>query len=337
MPRILAAPWLISVISATGVAVIVFARHGALASGDSLVVVATTVLSLWVWGLAGIAVGLWFPPAVALPVSFAVPVLWLILPPASSVLWVRHLTGDWFDCCQVDQTLAPAAVTGTLTVLAGVLVAAVFAIWGRSRPVRRSVRLLTGLGVAAALTAGVVLGSLQVDRFGAYPVVPRRVSVTCTTGKLVAVCVLPEHDGQARHVVSLADTAISRWQGYGVRTPSTLTEATDVRPGSRDLAALVASATYDTDFDILTQVSQALTVAPCQARDESPADIVQRQERAQAWMVRTAGVHIDGRMDAARFGLDPEAWNWATSLMAKPKAQQGRAVNADLDYLAACR
>ncbi len=338
VPRILAAPWLMSVLSATILSLIVFARHGAFSDGASLTVVATTLLSLWTWGLAGIAVGLWLFPALALSVSFAVPVLWLILAPANSVLWVRHLTGDWFDCCQVDQTLAPAAVTGTLTVLAGLLLAAGLAIWGRSRPVSRSVRLLTGLGVVAALTVGLILGSLQVRHLGWQPVEPRRVDVSCTTGQRVTVCLLPEHDGQAQHLVSLSDAAISRWQGYGVRTPSTLTEAPNAPSESRGIAALVTNAVYDTDVDILAQVSQAVTVAPCQeGGGEVPADVIQRQQRAQAWLVRTAGIDVGGKMDAARFGLDAEAWDWATTLSSRPKAQQGQAVNVDLDYLAACR
>ncbi|AZZ41746.1 DUF7224 domain-containing protein [Acidipropionibacterium jensenii] len=338
VPRVLAAPWLMSVVSATAVAVIVFARHRAFSGGASMAVVTTTILSLWVWALAGIAAGLWSPPVVALPVSFAVPVLWLILAPVNSVPWLRHLNGDWVVCCQVDQTLAPAAVTGTLTVLAGVLVAAGLAIWGRSRTMSRSVRLSIGPGVVAALALGLVLGGVQVHHLGWEPVDPRHAAVACTTGERVTVCVLPEHDGQARHIVSLADAAFSRWQVYGVRTPTSLTEATGLEPGSRDAAALVANARYDTDFDILNQVSQALATASYQAPGtQVPVEVIQRQQRAQAWLVRSAGAQVGGGMDAARFGLDREAWDWATALLVKPRAQQGRTVNADLDYLAACR
>ncbi|MDN5976304.1 hypothetical protein [Acidipropionibacterium jensenii] len=100
----------------------------------------------------------------------------------------------------------------------------------------------------------------------------------------------------------------------------------------------MANARYDTDFDILNQVSQALATASYQAPGtQVPVEVIQRQQRAQAWLVRSAGAQVGGGMDAARFGLDREAWDWATALLVKPRAQQGRTVNADLDYLAACR
>ena len=120
-----------------------------------------TVVSIWAWALAGIALGLSIPLAVAAPLALATPLAWVIFPPGMSIYWLRHLTGEWIDCCSVTQTLDPAVVAGTAAVNLGLLLASGLAV--QARVVRKGRNLLLTTSIVV-LAGGLVIGASQVNQ-----------------------------------------------------------------------------------------------------------------------------------------------------------------------------
>ena len=129
--RVVMAPWVWSATVPTVLLTVLMSRHGFATHLLGWQVFGATVVSIWAWALAGIALGLSIPLAVAAPLALATPLAWVIFPPGMSIYWLRHLTGEWIDCCSVTQTLDPAVVAGTAAVNLGLLLASGLAVQAR--------------------------------------------------------------------------------------------------------------------------------------------------------------------------------------------------------------
>lgn len=252
--RVVMAPWVWSATVPTVLLTVLMSRHGFATHLLGWQVFGATVVSIWAWALAGIALGLSIPLAVAAPLALATPLAWVIFPPGMSIYWLRHLTGEWIDCCSVTQTLDPAVVAGTAAVNLGLLLASGLAV--QARVVRKGRNLLLTTSIVV-LAGGLVIGASQVNQMDAFPTRPREMALTCrpVTGTSARLCLLPEHEPQRSSVTAAMQRVWPVWARSGVQLPVVYSEqpvpdidavAVSASPGLTDpsrVTAALASAT----------------------------------------------------------------------------------------------
>ncbi len=262
------------------------------------------------WALLGFALGAVLPAAVALPTSLLAGYLWMALPGALEPVWLRHLTGFWFDCCLTDQALSGRAVTGTALVAVGLLAAAwtLLAV-GALRP--RLIRIGLPVGTAAVPA---VIACLVVSSLGPTPTVPRTSAVVCSPASPV-ICVWPEHKELLASAQDVAREAGSRWRAAGLAVPDRFSEkASDAGQGvaGRNAAGLsvIAGSTITVGFgdqpgpnDLLTSFVVAILPPPVpRCADTGPFLGADAYGYLSAWLFLVAGMpddQIEQRVDAA--------------------------------------
>ena len=330
--RILLGPVVASASVTTVLAVIFMARHGFASHPLGWAVLGVTLLSVWSWTIAGVALGLWLPVAVAAPLALAVPVAWMIFPPGMSIYWLRHLTGTWLSCCTITQTLNPVVITGTLAVqlllAGGVIVAS-------ARVARHGRRLSLCMGVLALVT-GFVAGAVQVGHLDAFPTIARETVVRCRAveGTGVQVCLLPEHESERSMLDSAAKRVFPMWRRAGIDLPRWYSE--QPLPGRKD-AVEPSVFSGMMGESIATARLAAATGRPfCSISDEEearPVEIIQYGGRIDAWLrqvARAAGLEVTGE------GVASEDSAWAKKLRTKDAAAQASAVRKMQEYLRGC-
>ena len=331
--RILLGPVVASASVTTVLAVIFMARHGFASHPLGWAVLGVTLLSVWSWTIAGVALGLWLPVAVAAPLALAVPVAWMIFPPGMSIYWLRHLTGTWLSCCTITQTLNPVVITGTLAVQLGLLAGGV--IVASARVARHGRRLSLCMGVLALVT-GFVAGAVQVGHLDAFPTIARETVVRCRAveGTGVQVCLLPEHESERSMLDSAAKRVFPMWRRAGIDLPRWYSE--QPLPGRKD-AVEPSVFSGMMGESIATARLAAATGRPfCSISDEEearPVEIIQYGGRIDAWLrqvARAAGLEVTEE------GVASEDSAWAKKLRTKDAAAQASVVRKMQEYLRGC-
>ena len=341
---IMAAPWTSAVGVPTALDVVIFIRDGAFTSIDAVPVIVTTIATAWVWALAGMAVGVAVRPALSVPLSLMVPVLWLIMLPASQTLWLRHLTGGWPSCCSVNSTLSWRAILATWTVLASVLAASLLVLGTRGRAMGPRPRMVAGL-VAVLVTGGLVGGASMVRGMGPDPIAPRTHGLRCDVVAEAKVCVWPEHEAAAARFKPVVATVFPVWRQAGVALPEVITEASlpdSASSGSRDgrIEYIYLGRSSPAPDDLLGSLTSDLATAPCLEREnvETPAWATVDQGRYRAWL-QLSGARALGlsEKDVRDGSIPTDQWHWAQEVLTQPAAQQAKAVNVVATRLSSCR
>ncbi|MEH1547792.1 DUF7224 domain-containing protein [Cutibacterium avidum] len=341
---IMAAPWASAVVVPTALDVVIFIRDGAFTSIDAVPVIVTTIATAWVWALAGMAVGVAVRPALSVPLSLMVPVLWLIMLPASQTLWLRHLTGGWPSCCSVNSTLSWRAILATWTVLASVLAASLLVLWTRGRAMGPRPRMVAGL-VAVLVAGGLVGGASMVRGMGPDPIAPRTHGLHCDVVAKAKVCVWPEHEAAAARFKPVVATVFPVWRQAGVTLPEVITEASlpdSASSGSRDdrIEYIYLGRSSPAPDDLLGSLTSDLATAPCLEREnvETPAWATVDQGRYRAWL-QLSGARALGlsEKDVRDGSIPTDQWHWAQEVLIQPAAQQAKAVNVVATRLSSCR
>ena len=341
---IMAAPWTSAVVVPTALDVVIFIRDGAFTSIDAVPVIVTTIATAWVWALAGMAVGVAVRPALSVPLSLMVPVLWLIMLPASQTLWLRHLTGGWPSCCSVNSTLSWRAILATWTVLASVLAASLLVLGTRGRAMGPRPRMVAGL-VAVLVTGGLVGGASMVRGMGPDPIAPRTHGLRCDVVAEAKVCVWPEHEAAAARFKPVVATVFPVWRQAGVALPEVITEASlpdSASSGSRDgrIEYIYLGRSSPAPDDLLGSLTSDLATAPCLEREnvETPAWATVDQGRYRAWL-QLSGARALGlsEKDVRDGSIPTDQWHWAQEVLTQPAAQQAKAVNVVATRLSSCR
>ena len=341
---IMAAPWTSAVVVPTALDVVIFIRDGAFTSIDAVPVIVTTIATAWVWALAGMAVGVAVRPALSVPLSLMVPVLWLIMLPASQTLWLRHLTGGWPSCCSVNSTLSWRAILATLTVLASVLAASLLVLGTRGRAMGPRPRMVAGL-VAVLVTGGLVGGASMVRGMGPDPIAPRTHGLRCDVVAEAKVCVWPEHEAAAARFKPVVATVFPVWRQAGVALPEVITEASlpdSASSGSRDgrIEYIYLGRSSPAPDDLLGSLTSDLATAPCLEREnvETPAWATVDQGRYRAWL-QLSGARALGlsEKDVRDGSIPTDQWHWEQEVLTQPAAQQAKAVNVVATRLSSCR
>ena len=341
---IMAAPWTSAVVVPTALDVVIFIRDGAFTSIDAVPVIVTTIATAWVWALAGMAVGVAVRPALSVPLSLMVPVLWLIMLPASQTLWLRHLTGGWPSCCSVNSTLSWRAILATWTVLASVLAASLLVLGTRGRAMGPRPRMVAGL-VAVLVTGGLVGGASMVRGMGPDPIAPRTHGLRCDVVAEAKVCVWPEHEAAAARFKPVVATVFPVWRQAGVALPEVITEASlpdSASSGSRDgrIEYIYLGRSSPAPDDLLGSLTSDLATAPCLEREnvETPAWATVDQGRYRASMQLSCARALGLSEKDVRDGSIPtDQWHWAQEVLTQPAAQQAKAVNVVATRLSSCR
>ena len=331
--RILLGPVVASASVTTVLAVIFMARHGFASHPLGWAVLGVTLLSVWSWTIAGVALGLWLPVAVAAPLALAVPVAWMIFPPGMSIYWLRHLTGTWLSCCTITQTLNPVVITGTLAVQLGLLAGGV--IVASARVARHGRRLSLCMGVLALVT-GFVAGAVQVGHLDAFPTIARETVVRCRAveGTGVQVCLLPEHESERSMLDSAAKRVFPMWRRAGIDLPRWYSE--QPLPGRKDAVELSVFSGMMGESIATARLAAATGRPFCSISDEEearPVEIIQYGGRIDAWLrqvARAAGLEVTGE------GVASEDSAWAKKLRTKDAAAQASAVRKMQEYLRGC-
>ncbi|MEH1499952.1 DUF7224 domain-containing protein [Cutibacterium avidum] len=341
---IMAAPWTSAVVVPTALDVVIFIRDGAFTSIDAVPVIVTTIATAWVWALAGMAVGVAVRPALSVPLSLMVPVLWLIMLPASQTLWLRHLTGGWPSCCSVNSTLSWRAILATWTVLASVLAASLLVLGTRGRAMGPRPRMVAGL-VAVLVTGGLVGGASMVRGMGPDPIAPRTHGLRCDVVAEAKVCVWPEHEAAAARFKPVVATVFPVWRQAGVALPEVITEASlpdSASSGSRDgrIEYIYLGRSSPAPDDLLGSLTSDLATAPCLERENvgTPAWATVDQGRYRAWL-QLSGARALGlsEKDVRDGSIPTDQWHWAQEVLTQPAAQQAKAVNVVATRLSSCR
>ena len=331
--RILLGPVVASASVTTVLAVIFMARHGFASHPLGWAVLGVTLLSVWSWTIAGVALGLWLPVAVAAPLALAVPVAWMIFPPGMSIYWLRHLTGTWLSCCTITQTLNPVVITGTLAVQLGLLAGGV--IVASARVARHGRRLSLCLGVLA-LSMGFVAGAVQVGHLDAFPTIARETVVRCRAveGTGVQVCLLPEHESERSMLDSAAKRVFPMWRRAGIDLPRWYSE--QPLPGRKDAVELSVFSGMMGESIATARLAAATGRPFCSISDEEearPVEIIQYGGRIDAWLrqvARAAGLEVTEE------GVASEDSAWAKKLRTKDAAAQASVVRKMQEYLRGC-
>lgn len=331
--RILLGPVVASASVTTVLTVIFVARHGFASHPLGWAVLGVTLLSVWSWTIAGVALGLWLPVAVAAPLALAVPVAWMIFPPGMSIYWLRHLTGTWLSCCTITQTLNPVVITGTLAVQLGLLAGGV--IVASARVARHGRRLSLCLGVLA-LSMGFVAGAVQVGHLDAFPTIARETVVRCRAveGTGVQVCLLPEHESERSMLDSAAKRVFPMWRRAGIDLPRWYSE--QPLPGRKDAVELSVFSGMMGESIATARLAAATGRPFCSISDEEearPVEIIQYGGRIDAWLrqvARAAGLEVTEE------GVASEDSAWAKKLRTKDAAAQASVVRKMQEYLRGC-
>lgn len=331
--RILLGPVVASASVTTVLTVIFVARHGFASHPLGWAVLGVTLLSVWSWTIAGVALGLWLPVAVAAPLALAVPVAWMIFPPGMSIYWLRHLTGTWLSCCTITQTLNPVVITGTLAVQLGLLAGGV--IVASARVARHGRRLSLCLGVLA-LSMGFVAGAVQVGHLDAFPTIARETVVRCRAveGTGVQVCLLPEHESERSMLGSAAKRVFPMWRCAGIDLPRWYSE--QPLPGRKDAVELSVFSGMMGESIATARLAAATGRPFCSISDEEearPVEIIQYGGRIDAWLrqvARAAGLEVTEE------GVASEDSAWAKKLRTKDAAAQASVVRKMQEYLRGC-
>lgn len=331
--RILLGPVVASASVTTVLTVIFVARHGFASHPLGWAVLGVTLLSVWSWTIAGVALGLWLPVAVAAPLALAVPVAWMIFPPGMSIYWLRHLTVTWLSCCTITQTLNPVVITGTLAVQLGLLAGGV--IVASARVARHGRRLSLCLGVLA-LSMGFVAGAVQVGHLDAFPTIARETVVRCRAveGTGVQVCLLPEHESERSMLGSAAKRVFPMWRRAGIDLPRWYSE--QPLPGRKDAVELSVFSGMMGESIATARLAAATGRPFCSISDEEearPVEIIQYGGRIDAWLrqvARAAGLEVTEE------GVASEDSAWAKKLRTKDAAAQASVVRKMQEYLRGC-
>ena len=331
--RILLGPVVASASVTTVLTVIFVARHGFASHPLGWAVLGVTLLSVWSWTIAGVALGLWLPVAVAAPLALAVPVAWMIFPPGMSIYWLRHLTVTWLSCCTITQTLNPVVITGTLAVQLGLLAGGV--IVASARVARHGRRLALCLGVLA-LRMGLVAGAGQVGHLDAFPTIARETVVRCRAveGTGVQVCLLPEHESERSMLDSAAKRVFPMWRRAGIDLPRWYSE--QPLPGRKDAVELSVFSGMMGESIATARLAAATGRPFCSISDEEearPVEIIQYGGRIDAWLrqvARAAGLEVTEE------GVASEDSAWAKKLRTKDAAAQASVVRKMQEYLRGC-
>jgi len=331
--RILLGPVVASASVTTVLTVIFVARHGFASHPLGWAVLGVTLLSVWSWTIAGVALGLWLPVAVAAPLALAVPVAWMIFPPGMSIYWLRHLTVTWLSCCTITQTLNPVVMTGTLAVQLGLLAGGV--IVASARVARHGRRLSLCLGVLA-LSMGFVAGAVQVGHLDAFPTIARETVVRCRAveGTGVQVCLLPEHESERSMLDSAAKRVFPMWRRAGIDLPRWYSE--QPLPGRKDAVELSVFSGMMGESIATARLAAATGRPFCSISDEEearPVEIIQYGGRIDAWLrqvARAAGLEVTEE------GVASEDSAWAKKLRTKDAAAQASVVRKMQEYLRGC-
>lgn len=331
--RILLGPVVASASVTTVLTVIFMARHGFASHCLGWAVLGVTLLSVWSWTIAGVALGLWLPVAVAAPLALAVPVAWMIFPPGMSIYWLRHLTVTWLSCCTITQTLNPVVITGTLAVQLGLLAGGV--IVASARVARHGRRLSLCLGVLA-LSMGFVAGAVQVGHLDAFPTIARETVVRCRAveGTGVQVCLLPEHESERSMLDSTVKRVFPMWRRAGIDLPRWYSE--QPLPGRKDAVELSVFSGMMGESIATARLAAATGRPFCSISDEEearPVEIIQYGGRIDAWLrqvARAAGLEVTEE------GVASEDSAWAKKLRTKDAAAQASVVRKMQEYLRGC-
>ncbi|MBP2584663.1 hypothetical protein J3A78_005141 [Streptomyces sp. PvR006] len=241
--------------------------------------------------LVGYILGRVIPRVLAAPVALIGSFFVGAYPASWSIIWLRYLVGGGLsNCCSIDTSVDPRALTGTALFAAGVSGAAVMLIHYGARAVP--------LAAAFTLVASGVLATWLVARdVDADPLQARATdALVCEDTKQPKVCLWPEVE-DPQMVLQEARAAAARLTAAGVHVPDTLTMA-----AHPDSGALKLGITPDVHKeDIAGGVASGLLPSPpaCAINgDPYPAAVAAGP--LAAWIYATAGV--PEQAVAGRFG-----------------------------------
>lgn len=188
-------------------------------------ITAVLILDLVAYASIGFALGVLAPAAIAVPVAVILPVLWLAFVPAMYPVWLRHLTGMYRDCCNLEESLAPQAVLASVLLdVAFIATASIASVIGWRRRWR-------AIGAVGILAAGLLVGTRPILGMTFAPVIPRDPSLlSCTSGGGAEVCLWPEQTGPSAEILADVIDVRARWLAAGIDAPSAFTEATGQPP-----------------------------------------------------------------------------------------------------------
>ena len=199
---------------------IVVAHSGAKAFPPDPMIAGVLLLDILAYASVGFALGILAPAAIAVPVAVVLPVLWLAFVPAMYPVWLRHLTGMYRDCCNLEESLAPQAV------LASVVLDIAFIATASIASVISWPRRWRAVGAVGILAAGLLVGTSVVSGMTFAPITARDASLlSCATGVGAVVCLWPEQTAASTEILADVVDVRTHWLAAGIDAPTTFTEA----------------------------------------------------------------------------------------------------------------
>ncbi len=245
--------------------------------------------------LLGFGLGVRLPLRLAAPLSVVGGYAFFAFPLVVEPTWLRQVTGVWWGCCSISQTLDPRAAVSVVAVGLG-LAGAGFVLAGRGR-------VWASLAMAAA---GIALGALVVGKSGPDPSVVRTGDMACEgeqgSGQ---VCVWPEHQGALDALAAESPRAVSAARALSMTVPLSFSENAAEHLGYFTLqpGAPTEMTTYAFVMALLPDFDDA-----CQARVEAlpSADPYDAVDAARAQLASELGLTRSEirRLAGARAGAE---------------------------------
>lgn len=304
---------------------VVTAEMPGVPGGPDLLILATALLVMAAWTMAGMAAGRYLPPAVGIPLLLVGTWLWFAYPSALEPLWLRHLTGmNLAACCATGEVFDRRALAAQSLLAVSIAVAAYLG-WASAR------RSATRTGAIVLVPAlGLGLAAFTVRDLGPEAGRPRAGGLVCTVRQGIEVCVWRERRSRLAATAAIVAPAAKRISvAGGVAMPRRITEGAADGAGTWNVVAGRDSTSDDIVFSLVTGLLPA--GPPRCAGTGSPAwDIA--YVPVTVWLAERAGVSKN--VLATKAG--PEAVAVVKGVLALPQAQQRRWFRHNLAALRRC-
>lgn len=263
-------------------------------SASDLTYPALSILAVLSWTAAGAAIGLVAGRLIAVPLGLLVPYLAVTLPAGWEPLWMRHLTGNLFDCCSTSQVLDQRAAVASAAVLAAMAVVSLCLACVRLAPARATPAQIARPGVTAVIAvAAAAMLVAPATELGAQPVRERPpADLVCRT----AICLWPEDQGAFDANINGREQILAAWERLGLPQPQQ-------NFGPVAAAGLLPVTTTSREVDqTVASMAQTLPRALLGCQD----DYADEQRNSQIDLVTAVLITAVGH-DPAAAGLSPPA------------------------------
>lgn len=292
--------------------------------GPDAVLVALAVLVLIAHAALGWSVGTRAAPVLAVPAVLAFDFAWMALPVGYPPLWLRHLNGAYFSCCNPPESLSGRAVAATALVALGMLGAAAL-LRNRDGGLHRAWAVLP-VGAAVGLAA------IPAHLLGPDPTKARTTGLVCA-GSATVLCLWEEHEALRPRVGETVSDVSRVWSQANLRLPEKLSE--ELPSASQSGVGALAVSTLASREEIALAVSDAfLPASPplCAAEPGVTYDGALARENLLAWLA--LGSSVPKQLIAVR--VSRQAADVATRVQAAAAVPQQEWALRALDVVRTC-